>query len=103
MQKAVVMGKNRKKPVRSVKIKRFRKWDHQPKGRLNTGPSVIPKTIPVPARDAMSALWSGEFRQCIELFSRRKMQITKEGRTLWLLWRQSTYIFMEENFSSVKR
>jgi hypothetical protein len=93
------MGKNRKKQIKSVRIKRFRKWDHQAKGRLNTGPMSTPPSPSetLPTRDAMSALWNGEFRQCIELFNRREIHYANGKRT-WLVWRQSTYIFMEENF-----
>jgi len=88
------MSKKRKKILRSTKIKRFKV---RSSASINTGHMEVQPEPTLPMRDAMSALWEGQFKQCIELFNRRNI-IPGNIRQLWLVYRQSTYIFMEEDF-----
>ena len=90
------MAKRKKKEVKSSKIKHWKVWSHHTKSSLNTGHMKVQPEPTLPLRDAMSALWEGQFKQCIELFSRREIQSNGVVK-LWLVWRQNTYLFMLED------
>jgi hypothetical protein len=100
------MGKNRARKnwkIQNQKVKRFKRFDQQVKGMLNTGHTTPPcPTDALLSRDAMSTLWEGEFSKAIEAFS-RKLMLDGRNVRLWLIHRQSTYIYMRERFDTKRR